>query len=339
VVQPWAAGAPPGRRRPACPSAASPRVASRRRPALLAEEPDRGESDITFTHQASAHEKERLSLRGLLLEYPGMLVLAVVLVGIIAVATQLGPKLTGIAIDDGMEPGHHDFGFVVLIAGPLPALGRGLRRRPVGPGPGDRPPGLLGDERPAGHHFPPPATPLPRLLHRGEGGRGHEPDDQRHREPAAAPPGRSGPIRHSGADHGGHRHLPVHHQRAAGHHHRCGGHPPAGHHVVWFKRASERGYDKVRDGIALVLADLSESLQGVRIVTAHNRQRHNVVHHRNVVGRYRDANNYTGRINGIYGPGSQLLGVIGQVVILAVGGDMVLHHQLQIGALTPSSST
>ena len=42
---------------------------------------------------------------------------------------------------------------------------------------------------------------------------------------------------------------------------------------------------------------------------------------------------YTGRINGIYGPGSQLLGVIGQVVILAVGGDMVLHHQLQIGAL------
>ena len=53
---------------------------------------------------------------------------------------------------------------------------------------------------------------------------------------------------------------------------------------IWFKRASERGYDKVRDGIALVLADLSESLQGVRVVTAHNRQRHNVVHHRNVVG-------------------------------------------------------
>ena len=53
---------------------------------------------------------------------------------------------------------------------------------------------------------------------------------------------------------------------------------------IWFKRASERGYDKVRDGIALVLADLSESLQGVRIVTAHNRQRYNVETHRNVVG-------------------------------------------------------
>ena len=50
---------------------------------------------------------------------------------------------------------------------------------------------------------------------------------------------------------------------------------------------------RVRDGIANVLADLSESLHGVRIVTAHNRQRHNVIHHRNVVGDYRDANNYT----------------------------------------------
>jgi ATP-binding cassette subfamily B protein len=103
---------------------------------------------------------------------------------------------------------------------------------------------------------------------------------------------------------------------------------------IWFKRASERGYDKVRDGIALVLADLSESLQGVRIVTAHNRQRHNVEHHRNVVGSYRDANYYTGRINGIYGPGSQVIQYLGQVLILGIGGDMYLHHQLSLGALT-----
>ena len=56
---------------------------------------------------------------------------------------------------------------------------------------------------------------------------------------------------------------------------------------IWFQRASERGYERVRDGIANVLADLSESLHGVRIVTAHNRQARNVVHHRNVVGDYR----------------------------------------------------
>ncbi|MGH8994482.1 MAG: ABC transporter ATP-binding protein [Acidimicrobiales bacterium] len=103
---------------------------------------------------------------------------------------------------------------------------------------------------------------------------------------------------------------------------------------LWFRAASERGYDRVRDGIAGVLADLSESLHGVRIVTAHNRQRHNIINHRNVVGEYRDANNYTAQINAIYGPGTQMLGYLGQVVILAVGGTMVLHHQLSFGALT-----
>ena len=102
---------------------------------------------------------------------------------------------------------------------------------------------------------------------------------------------------------------------------------------LWFQRASERGYDAVRDGIANVLADLSESLHGVRIVTAHNRQRHNVIHHRNVVGDYRDANNYTAHVNALYGPGTQLLGVLGQAVLLAIGGSMVVHHTLSIGAL------
>ena len=82
-----------------------------------------------------------------------------------------------------------------------------------------------------------------------------------------------------------------------------------------------------------MLADLSESLHGVRIVTAHNRQRHNVIHHRNVVGDYRDANNYTAHVNAIYGPGTQLLGVLGQAVLLAIGGTMVVNHTLSIGAL------
>jgi ATP-binding cassette subfamily B protein len=103
---------------------------------------------------------------------------------------------------------------------------------------------------------------------------------------------------------------------------------------LWFQRASERGYDRVRDGIAEVLADLSENLHGVRVVTAHNRQRRNVVHHRNVVGRYKDANDYTARINALYGPGTQLLGYLAQAGLLAVGGDMVLHGRLSLGALT-----
>jgi ATP-binding cassette, subfamily B, bacterial len=102
---------------------------------------------------------------------------------------------------------------------------------------------------------------------------------------------------------------------------------------LWFRKASTRGYDRVRDGIANVLADLSESLHGVRVVVAHNRQRHNVVAHRNVVGEYRDANNYTAHVNAMYGPSTQMLGMLGQALLLAIGGNMVAHGSLSIGAL------
>jgi len=102
---------------------------------------------------------------------------------------------------------------------------------------------------------------------------------------------------------------------------------------LWFRSASERGYDRVRDGIAGVLGDLSESLHGMRTIAAYNRQRWNVVQHRNVVGDYRAANNYTAQINAIYGPGTQLLGYLGQGALLAIGGHMVVEHQLSIGAL------
>ena len=104
--------------------------------------------------------------------------------------------------------------------------------------------------------------------------------------------------------------------------------------TIWFRSASDRGYRAVRERIAEVLADLQEGLSGIRIITAHNRRRHNVVRHRAVVARYRDANQKTARINAIYGPGSDLIGALGQMVVLAVGGDMVLRHHLSLGALT-----
>ncbi len=102
---------------------------------------------------------------------------------------------------------------------------------------------------------------------------------------------------------------------------------------IWFHQASERGYLLSRDRIATVLADLSESLYGIRVVTANNRQRRNIVNHRHVVGAYRDANIYTGRVNSIYGPATVLIGILGQGLLLGIGGDEVLHHQLTLGAL------
>jgi ATP-binding cassette subfamily B protein len=101
----------------------------------------------------------------------------------------------------------------------------------------------------------------------------------------------------------------------------------------WFRRASERTYNDVREKVALVLADLSENLAGMRIIVATNRRRHNAIHHANVVGEYRDANVAASTVGAIYGPGNEAIGVIGQAVLLLVGGRMVLDGSLTVGEL------
>ena len=102
---------------------------------------------------------------------------------------------------------------------------------------------------------------------------------------------------------------------------------------LWFRHASNIGYSRARDGIAATLADLSESLHGISQVRASDRRRRNILAHRKVVGQYRDANDNTALINGIYGPGTQLVGFLGQAMILAVSGSMVLRNELTVGEL------
>lgn len=104
--------------------------------------------------------------------------------------------------------------------------------------------------------------------------------------------------------------------------------------TVWFRSASDVGYNRVRDRIAEVLADLQEGLAGIRVVVASNRAGRNIVRHRRVVGRYRDANLYTARIGATYGPASELVGYLGQALIVLIGGRMVLNGGLSIGELT-----
>src|SRR5947208_996793 len=102
---------------------------------------------------------------------------------------------------------------------------------------------------------------------------------------------------------------------------------------LWFRSASDKGYQRVRDGIAAVLSDLSESLSGVRVVTGFNRARHNVLYHRNVTGEYRDANDHTAHIAATYGAFTEFIGLLGQAALLLIGGNMVRDGNLSVGAL------
>jgi ATP-binding cassette subfamily B protein len=300
---------------------------------LLATEGEYAEPDIVFTQNGSEADLQRLTLWRLLVKYPGMLALAGILVVVIAVASQIGPKLTEYAINNGMSPGHLSFAVVIVAAvaylffilltslaqrfqvqvtGRLAAWVMNDLRVKVFAHLQRLSLGFFTEEK-AGvvmSRMTSDIENLQQLLQDGLSQLAIQAltmvvitvilftTDVRLAFITVV--------------------LIV---------------PALVLASLWFKRASERGYDRVRDGIANVLADLSESLHGVRIVTAHNRQRQNVIHHRNVVGDYRDANNYTAHVNAVYGPGTQLLGVLGQAVLLGIGGDMVLNHTLSLGAL------
>jgi ATP-binding cassette subfamily B protein len=303
---------------------------------LLKSEPERGESSITFTQLPTAKESRQLSLTSLLTKYKGMLVLSAALVGIISLATQLGPSFVSYAINHGMTPPHDNFGTIVLMAilylgaiaissvaqwGQAKVTGRlaswvmndlrvtvfrHLQRLSLD----------FFTEEKAGVVMSRMTSDIENLQQLLQDGLAQ-----------FAIQGLTMVVITVFLFATNVRLAEITVFAVL---------PPLVVMSIWFKRASERGYDKVRDGIALVLADLSESLQGVRVVTAHNRQRHNIEHHRDVVGSYRDANYFTGRINGVYGPGSQVISVVGQVLILAIGGTMYLHHpqQINLGQLT-----
>ncbi len=300
--------------------------------ALLVDEPDHGEPDVVFSQHPTAKERRRLTLWGLLSEYPGMLVIATVLIVTMSIALQAGPKLTELAIDKGIYPHHHlsvvlslaavYIGFVaftsvaqraqVRVTGRLAAWVMNDLRVKV----------FTHLQRLSLDYFTAEKAGviMTRMTSDIE-------NLQQLLQDGLAQFAVQGltmviitvvlfttnvtlaiitvllvvPI------------LVV--------------------MSLWFRVASERGYDRVRDGIANVLADLAESLHGVRVVTAHNRQRPNILHHRRVVGEYRDANVYTAQINALYGPGTQLVGWLGQAALLGIGGTMVAHKTLTVGEL------
>ena len=300
---------------------------------LLAEEPEHPETTVVFSQQESAKERQRLTLLRLLAEYPHWLVASGVLVVVMSVSLQAGPKLTELAIDKGMIPGHAHLGLVVVIAAIYLAFVAftGIAQRAQVKVTGRLAAGVMNDLRvrvfthlqrlsldfftaeKAGVVMTRMTSDIENLQQLLQDGLWQ-----------FAVQGLTMVIITVVL-------LTINVELAL---------------ItillvipvlvvlsLWYRGASDRGYERVRDGIANVLADLAESLHGIRIVTANNRQRYNVVHHRNVVGSYRDANVYTAQINAIYGPGTQLIGWLGQAALLGIGGDMVVNHQLSIGGL------
>ncbi len=109
--------------------------------------------------------------------------------------------------------------------------------------------------------------------------------------------------------------------------------PPTLLSSLWFRKVSSIGYLRVRNRIADLLSDLQESLAGVRVIAAHNRRTVNLRNHRRVVGEHRDAAIATARANSTYAPGTEMIGIATQAILLGIGGVMTANGRITVGEM------
>ena len=104
--------------------------------------------------------------------------------------------------------------------------------------------------------------------------------------------------------------------------------------ATWaFRVRSARAYDRARERIAAVNADLQENLSGVRVAQASAREQVNSAGFRRLSGDYLDARLDAQRLVALYFPFVNFLSTVAQVVVLGVGSQMVSSGTLTAGAL------
>ncbi|MFL6205076.1 MAG: ABC transporter ATP-binding protein [Acidimicrobiales bacterium] len=100
-----------------------------------------------------------------------------------------------------------------------------------------------------------------------------------------------------------------------------------------FRSRAELAYRATREAVALVIVHFVESLGGIHAVHAFRREPRNQEIFEHLDDRYRRANNWSGRLAGIYGPGVQLVGRLTIALVLYVGALRVLDGKMTIGVL------
>jgi ATP-binding cassette, subfamily B, bacterial len=99
--------------------------------------------------------------------------------------------------------------------------------------------------------------------------------------------------------------------------------PPLVVATIVYQRFSRSAYDRQRDRIAAVNADLQENVSGVRVTQAFRRERHNTSTFAGLTGGYRDAGVRSQWLQAIYFSFVELIGNIGILIVLAVGSGAV----------------
>jgi ABC-type multidrug transport system fused ATPase/permease subunit len=100
-----------------------------------------------------------------------------------------------------------------------------------------------------------------------------------------------------------------------------------------FRVRSARAYRDVRERLGLVTATLAEDISGMRVVQAFRRERANERNFKNVNAHYREANQQTVVLNGLYFPFVDFLSALATAIVIGYGGYLVFGGSLSVGTL------
>jgi ABC-type multidrug transport system fused ATPase/permease subunit len=103
--------------------------------------------------------------------------------------------------------------------------------------------------------------------------------------------------------------------------------------TAFFRVYSARAYRAVRERLGLVTATLAEDISGMRVVQAFRRERTNERNFHKVNAHYREANQQTVVLNGLYFPFVDFLSALATAIVLGYGGHLVFHGDLTVGTL------
>lgn len=104
--------------------------------------------------------------------------------------------------------------------------------------------------------------------------------------------------------------------------------------TVVFRRYSRAAYRQVRAAISWVNSVLAENVNGVRVVQAFSRQKHNYDNFVNYVNRYHlERAIHAARLASFFSPVVDALGAIATMLVVWLGGTAVLGNQITAGVL------
>ena len=103
--------------------------------------------------------------------------------------------------------------------------------------------------------------------------------------------------------------------------------------TAFFRIYSARAYRAVRERLGLVTATLAEDIGGMRVIQAFRREQTNDRIFREVNAHYREANQQTVVLNGLYFPFVDFLSALATAIVLGYGGHLVFQGDLTVGTL------